>query len=181
MKTLASVRKCVHTCEHWPESSLLVRTKNVCTCVHASVRRCLYTFFVCTSSEDSGQYAHACIPCSVHKEDPCSVHKESPCKCAHVRTLARVFTACTHKECLHMCACNCAHVCAHILCVYEQRRLWEVCVFVHTCMDLLITPTVYINFVQNIHQIQVLTKPLCCSQAIFMRCRTTSWVPIIVG
>ena len=52
-------------------------------------------FFVCTSSEDSGQCAHVC---------------------AHMRTLARVFTARTHKECVHMCVCKCAH----ILCVYEQ-------------------------------------------------------------
>ena len=165
----ASIKKThasVHTCAHWSESSLLIHTKNVCTCVHASVRMCMcthslcvravktlvsvctcartgqslhcsytqrmcahvcilactnvHTFFVCTSSEDSGQCAHACIPRSVHKEGPCSVHKEGPCKCAHVRTLARVFTAHTHKECMHMCACKCSHVCAHILCVYEQ-------------------------------------------------------------
>ena len=44
---------------HWPESSLLVHTKSVCTCVHASVHMC-DTFFVCMSSEDSGQCAHAC-------------------------------------------------------------------------------------------------------------------------
>ena len=29
-------------------------------------------------------------------------------------------------------------------------------------------PAVYINFVQNIHQIQVLTDPLCRAQAIFL-------------
>ena len=165
----ASIKKThasVHTCAHWSESSLLIHTKNVCTCVHAGVRMCVCTyflcvgavktlvrmctcartgqslhcsytqrmcahvcilactnvhiFFVCTSSEDSAQCAHACIPRSIHKEGPCSVHKEGPCKCAHVRTLARVFTAHTHKECMHMCACKCAHVCAHILCVYEQ-------------------------------------------------------------
>ena len=42
-------------------------------------------------------------------------------------------------------------------------------------------PAAYINFNQNIHQIQVLTKPLCRAQAIFIRCRTTSGVPNIVG
>ena len=42
-------------------------------------------------------------------------------------------------------------------------------------------PAIYINFVQNIHQTQVLTEPLCRAQAIFMRCRTTSAVPNIVG
>ena len=32
-------------------------------------------------------------------------------------------------------------------------------------------PAVYINFVQNIHQIQVLTEPLCRAQAIFYALR----------
>ena len=41
-------------------------------------------------------------------------------------------------------------------------------------------PDAYINFNQNTHQIQVLTKPLCRAQAIFY-CRTTSGVPNIVG
>ena len=42
-------------------------------------------------------------------------------------------------------------------------------------------PAVYINFVLKIHQIHVLTEPLCRAQARFMRCRTTSGVPNIVG
>ena len=42
-------------------------------------------------------------------------------------------------------------------------------------------PAAYINFNQNSHQIQVFTKPLCRAQAIFIRCRTTSGVPNIVG
>ena len=42
-------------------------------------------------------------------------------------------------------------------------------------------PAVYINFVQITHQIQVLTEPLCRARAIFMRCRTKSGVPNIVG
>ena len=42
-------------------------------------------------------------------------------------------------------------------------------------------PAAYINFNQNIHQIQILAKPLCRAQAIFIRCRTTSGVPNIVG
>ena len=61
----ASIKKAhasVHTCAHWPESSLLIHTKNVCTCVHASVRMCVHTFFVCTSSEDSGRACvHTCM------------------------------------------------------------------------------------------------------------------------
>ena len=39
-------------------------------------------------------------------------------------------------------------------------------------------PAVYINFVLKIHQIQVLTEPLCRAQAS-MRCRTTNGVPNI--
>ena len=62
---------CGHTCTQWPESSLLVHTKNVCTCVHASAHTCaqilceyecthVHTCFVFTNSEYSGQCAHAC-------------------------------------------------------------------------------------------------------------------------
>ena len=43
---LASVRMCLHTCAHWPDSSLLVHTKNVCTYVHASVRTCAHILCV---------------------------------------------------------------------------------------------------------------------------------------
>ena len=46
VKTLVSVHMCVHTCAHWPESSLLVHTKNVCTCVHTSVHTCAQIFCV---------------------------------------------------------------------------------------------------------------------------------------
>ena len=42
-------------------------------------------------------------------------------------------------------------------------------------------PAAYINFNQNTHQTQVLTKTLCRAQAIFYSCRTTSGVPNIVG
>ena len=122
VKTLVSVCTCART----GQSLHCSYTQRMCA--HVCILACtnVHTFFVCTSSEDSGQCAHACIPRSVHKEGPCSVHKEGPCKCAHVRTVARVFTAHTHKECMHMCACKFAHVCAHILCVYEQLRLWPV-------------------------------------------------------
>ena len=108
MKTLASVCTCAHTGQSLHCSYTQRMCEHLCTLACTNV----HTFFVCTSSEDSGQCAHACIPRSVHKEGPCSVHKEDPCKCAHVRTLVRVFTAHTHKECMHMCACKCAHVCA---------------------------------------------------------------------
>ena len=36
-------------------------------------------------------------------------------------------------------------------------------------------PTAYINFNQNIHQIQVLTKPLCRAQAIFYSLPNNEW------
>ena len=94
----ASIKKAhasVHTCAHWPESSLLIHTKNVCTCVHASVRMCVHTFFVCTSSEDSGQCVHMC---SHWPESSLLIHTKNVCTCLH----------------------TCMHKCAHILCVYEQ-------------------------------------------------------------
>ena len=36
-------------------------------------------------------------------------------------------------------------------------------------------PTAYINFNQNIHQIQVLTTPLCRAQAIFYSLPNNEW------
>ena len=36
-------------------------------------------------------------------------------------------------------------------------------------------PAAYISFNQNIHQIQVLTKPLCRAQAIFYSLRNNEW------
>ena len=36
-------------------------------------------------------------------------------------------------------------------------------------------PAAYINFNQNIHQIQVLTKPLCLAQAIFYSLPNNEW------
>ena len=36
-------------------------------------------------------------------------------------------------------------------------------------------PAAYINFNQNIHQIQVLTKPLCRAQAIFYSLPNNEW------
>ena len=61
-------------------------------CLNCVMSVHLYQFFVCTSSEDSGQCAHVCT---------------------HMHALARVFTARTHKECVHMCAYKCAHMCTH--------------------------------------------------------------------
>ena len=60
---------------------------------------------VCTSSEDSGQCLYVC---------------------AHMHILARVFTARTHKECVHMCACKCAHICTHSLCVRAMKTMASV-------------------------------------------------------
>ena len=62
-------------------------------------------FVVYTSSEDHGQCAHVC---------------------AHMRTLARVFIARTHKEYVHMCACKYAHMCTHSLCVRAVKTLASV-------------------------------------------------------
>ena len=39
----------------------------------------------------------------------------------------------------------------------------------------------YLNFNQNTHQIQVLTKPLCRAQAILYSLPNNEWVPNIVG
>ena len=106
----ASIKKThasMHTCAHWSESSLLTHTKNVCTCVHASVRMCVHTFFVCRSSEDSGQYVHMCAN---WPESSLLIHTKNVCTCLH----------------------TCMHKCAHILCVYEQWTLWPVCARVHT-------------------------------------------------
>ena len=94
----ASIKKThasVHTCAHWSESSLLIHTKNVCTCVYASVRMCVHTFFVCRSSENSGQYVHMCAH---WPESSLLIHTKNVCTCLH----------------------TCMHKCAHILCVYEQ-------------------------------------------------------------
>ena len=38
-----------------------------------------------------------------------------------------------------------------------------------------VTPAAYINFNQNTHQIRVLTKPLCCAQAIFYSLPNNEW------
>ena len=181
----ASIKKAhasVHTCAHWPESSLLIHTKNVCTCVHASVRMCVHTFFVCTSSEDSCQCVHMCShwPESsllLHTKNMCTPMRTLACthvhtffvcmssedsdQCAHVctlawvffmdaawaffmdaawyarmRTLARVFTARTHKERVHICACKCAQMFTHSLCVRAVKSLASVCTCAHTGQSL---------------------------------------------
>ena len=67
----------MHACAYWPESSLLVHTEKMYTHMRTLACTHVYTFFVRTSSEDSGQCSHVCT---------------------HLRTLARVFTARTHKE-----------------------------------------------------------------------------------
>ena len=79
-------------------------------CLNCVMSVHLYPFFVCTSSEDSGQCAHVC---------------------AQMRALARVFTARTHKECVHMCAYKCAHMCTHFLCVQAVKTLASVCMRAH--------------------------------------------------
>ena len=126
----ASIKKThasVHTCAHWSESSLLIHTKNVCTCVHASahtgqslahmlktVRAHVHTLtMLCTC-------VHASVRMCVHIFFVCrSSDRLWPVR-AHVHTLTRVFTARTHKECVHTHAHTCMHTCAYILCVYEQ-------------------------------------------------------------
>ena len=97
----------------------------------------VHTFFVCMSSEDSGQCAHVCTLAWAFFMDAAWAFFMDAARYARMRTLARVFTARTHKECVHTHAHTCMHTCAYILCVYEQWRLWPVCARVHTCMGLL--------------------------------------------
>ena len=79
-------------------------------CLNCVMSVHLDAFFVCTSSEDSGQCAHVC---------------------AHMHTVARVFSARTHNERVHMCACKCAHMCTHSLCVRAVNTLASVRMHAH--------------------------------------------------
>ena len=56
-------------------------------------------FVVYTSSEDPGQCAHVC---------------------AHMRTLARVFIARTHRICAHVCMQVCTHVHTFFVCTSSE-------------------------------------------------------------
>ena len=70
----------------------------------------LESFLVCTSSEDSGQCVHVR---------------------SYMRTSSRVFTARTHKECVHMCAHVCALSCTHSLYVRTAKTLASVRMHAH--------------------------------------------------
>ena len=50
-----------------------------------------------------------------------------------MRKLARVFTARSHRECVHMCAHLHAIMCTHYLCVRAVKPLASVRMCVHTC------------------------------------------------
>ena len=75
------------------------------------------TFFVCMSSEDSGQCAHVCTLALAFFMDAAWAFFMDAARYARMRTLARVFTARTHKECVHICACKYANMCTRSLCV----------------------------------------------------------------
>ena len=56
---------------------------------------------------------------------------------ARMRTLARVFTAArTHKERVHICACKCAQMFTHSLCVRAVKTLASVRTCAHTGQSL---------------------------------------------
>ena len=108
---------CTHA--HWPESSLLVHTKNVCTHMRTLACTHVHTFFVCMSSEDSGQCAHVCTLAWAFFMDAAWAFFMDAARYARMRTLARVFTARTHKECVHT-----KNVCTHmrtLACTHVHR------------------------------------------------------------
>ena len=117
----------MHACAHWPESSLLVHTKNVCTCVHT----CMYTFahILCAVKTLASvrMCAHTCAQCT-HAHASQSLHcSYTQRMCAYVCTLA--CTQCTHaltgqslhcsytqRMCTHMCILACTHVHTFFVC-----------------------------------------------------------------
>ena len=76
---VCTVHMCVHTYAHWLESSLLVHTKNVCKCVHASVHTCAHmcTHSLSVRAVKTLASVRMCALCT--------------CKCAHM---------CTHSLCV---------------------------------------------------------------------------------
>ena len=93
---------------------------SVCMCVHTCAHRpessLLVHTQVCTSSVDSGQCVHLC---------------------AHMHTLARVFTARIRKEYVHMCMQVCTHVHTFFVCTSSEYSGQSVHACMHTCMGLL--------------------------------------------
>ena len=71
-------------------------------CLNCVMSVNLDQLLVCTNREDSGQCVHVC---------------------SYMRTPSRVFTARAHKECVHMCACKCAHMWTHSLYVRAAKTL----------------------------------------------------------
>ena len=125
---------CTHA--HWPESSLLVHTKNVCTHMRTLACTHVHKFFVCMSSEDSGQCAHVCTLAWAFFMDAAWAFFMDAARYARMRTLARVFTARTHKECVHICACKYANMCTHSLCVWGVKTLASASTCAHTDQSL---------------------------------------------
>ena len=128
--------QCEHMCTHWPESSLLLHTKNVCTHMRTLACTHVHTFFVCMSSEDSGQCAHVCTLAWAFFMDAAWTFFMDAARYARMRTLARVFTARTHKECVHICACKYANMCTHSLCVWAVKTLASASTCAHTDQSL---------------------------------------------
>ena len=128
--------QCAHMCTYWPRSSLLLHTKNVCTHVLTLACTHVHTFFVCMSSEDSDQCAHVCTLAWVFFMDAAWAFFMDAAWYARMRTLARVFTARTHKERVHICACKCAQMFTHSLCVRAVKTFASVRTCAHTGQSL---------------------------------------------
>ena len=128
--------QCEYMCTHWPESSLLVHTKNVCTHMRTLACTHVHTFFVCMSSEDSGQCAHVCTLAWAFFMDAALAFFMDAARYARMRTLARVFTARTQKECVHICACKYANMCTHSLYVWPVKTLASARTCAHTDQSL---------------------------------------------
>ena len=128
--------QCAHMYTYWPESSLLLHTKNVCTHMRTLACTHVHTFFVCISSEDSDQCAHVCTLAWVFFMDAAWAFFMDAAWYARMRTLARVFTARTHKERVHICACKCAQMITHSLCVRAVKTLASVRTCAHTGQSL---------------------------------------------
>ena len=107
------------------------RTHKECVniCAHLHAQMCTHSLCVRavkTLASVRMRAYHAAFPCSVHKEDPC--------KCAHVRTLVRVFTAHTHKECMHSVHAS-VRMCVHTFFVCRSSE--DSGQYVHMCAHIL--------------------------------------------
>ena len=96
----------------------------------------VHTFFVCVSSKDSDQCAHVCTLAWAFFMDAAWAFFMDAARYARMRTLARVFTAREHKECVHICACKYANMCTHSLYVWAVKTLASARTCTHTDQSL---------------------------------------------